>query len=188
MDRRANVLLLSIKGFNNSEIATKLSIDRGTVKSDLNLLIDDQIDWTTNLALIGWMKKVEEIYLETNTAITNLTELQAEIKDRTNFDKFTFPVNPFNPDTQTKDYHIYTAYQAKVMSSYYTRRNEYTEYAHLENAKTKAKELLIGLTTHIPLFAATQRLAIYYSQNEQQKQDIKENPSLTSKSNILKKS
>lgn len=183
MDRRANVLLLCIKGLNNSEIATELDMDRGTVKSDLDLMIDDQVDWTTNLALIGWMKKVEEIYIETNTSIADIGELQTKLKEEIDDEKFTWDTNPFKPDTQTEDYLKFEDIKRKAYGSFTTRITHYSEYAHLENAKTKAKELLIGLTTHIPLFAATQRLAIYYHQNEQKKQDIQALP----QPNIIKK-
>lgn len=171
MNRRANILLLLIKGCNNSEIAIQLNIDRGTVKSDIDTMIDDVLDWTNNLALIGWMKKVEELYIETNEAIDNIVTLQEDIKEGIENDNFIWNENPFDPSTQSEDYLKFENIKAKAYSAHQMRINHYSEFAQLENAKTKAKEFLIGMTTQIPLFAATQRLAIYFKQSEEQKQD-----------------
>lgn len=179
MDRRANVLLQCIKGYNNSQIAFNLKIDRSTVKSDLDLMVGDVIDWTNNLALIGWLKKVEELYIETNQAISNITQLQKNIQEGIEDDKFEWNANPFDPSTQPEDYLKFENIKSKAYSAYQTRINHYSEFAQLENAKTKAKEFLVGMTTHIPLFASTQRLAIYYQQNEQKKLNLVEQPTTT---------
>ncbi len=178
MDRRANVLFQCIKGYNNSQIAFNLKIHRATVKSDLDLMIGDVIDWTTNLALIGWQKKVEELYIETNQAISNITQLQSNIQEGIENDKFEWGSNPFDPTTQPEDYLKFENIKSKAYSAHQTRINHYSEFAQLENAKTKAKEFLVGMTTHIPLFAATQRLAIYHQQNEQKKLNILEQPTI----------
>lgn len=130
-------------------------------------MVGEVIDWTNNLALVAWLKKVEELYQETITSIDKIIQLQDQIIDRSTFDgDFIFPPNPFNADSQPKEHLRHLEIQGQVMTAYYTRRNEYSEYAQLENAKNKSKELLIGMTTHIPLFAATQRLAIHYDQTK----------------------
>jgi len=130
-------------------------------------MVGEVIDWTNNLALVAWLKKVEELYQETISSIDKIIKLQDQIIERSTFDgDFTFPENPFNPNTQEKQHLRHLEIQGQVMTAYYTRRNEYSEYAQLENAKNKSKELLIGMTTHIPLFAATQRLAISFDQNK----------------------
>jgi len=186
MARRADVLLLCIKGFNNTEIANKLEIHRDTVKSDLKLLLDDIIDWTENLALIGWMKKVEEIYIESDKSINHIVSLQEQLREKQDATPFTWDANPFNPETHTEDYLKFEDIKRKAYSAYATRITHYGEYAQLENAKTKVKEFLVGMTTQIPLFAATQRLAIYYQQNEQKK--ALPDPSNKSQNKILKTS
>jgi len=133
-------------------------------------MVGEVIDWTNNLALVAWLKKVEELYQETITSIDKIIQLQDKIIKQNNFDSdFIFPPNPFNADTHPKEYLRHLEIRGQVMTAYYTRRNEYSEYAQLENAKNKSKELLIGLTTHIPLFAATQRLAIHYDQTKPKK-------------------
>lgn len=180
LKRRAEVLLLLIKGRNNSQIAETLKIDRGTVQKDIDSMLDVTIDWVNNLALIAWMKKVEELYVETNESITHITTLQAQIRDTQTNEKFSFPECPFNPtskdETEIQNYFKWLDSHRKAQAAFYTRHNQYSEYAQLENAKNKSKEFLVGMTTQIPLFATTQRLAIYYTQNEQKKLQLPDEP------------
>jgi len=111
----------------------------------------------------------EEIYTESNDSITHITELQEKLRGKNEAEPFTWDNNPFNPSSQTDDYLKFEDIKRKAYSAYHTKITHYGEYAQLENAKTKVKEFIVGLTTQIPLFNATQRLAIYYSQNEQLK-------------------
>ena len=168
-DRRANVLLYCIKGYTAQAIAKKLHIDRGTVKNDLTLLLDDVIDWTENLALLGWLKKVEDIYTDSCNSINHINTQQEQIRNKKSNKNFSFVQCPFIPqiEEQKDDYFKWLSEFRKAQSAFYHKPNQYSEYAQLENAKTKTTELLIELTTHIPLFAATQRLAIYYQKNKQ---------------------
>lgn len=173
LDRRALVLLEIIKGHSNSYIANKLKISRFTVNLDVQTMIGDVIDWTNNLALVGWMKKVEEIYIYTNESIAHIMNLQAKIRESVDASKFEWDPNPFDPKQQAQDYLKFENIKTKAYSAFMTKINQYSEYAQLENAKTKTIELLIGMTTHIPLFAATQRLAIFYDQNKPKELEAK---------------
>lgn len=187
LNRRSKILLLLIKGQNNSQIANELKISRSTINSDVTVLAEDMRDWTNNLALVAWMKQIEKMYIESCESIDNIIALQETIQKEISEEKFTWDPNPFNPESQSEEYLKFENIKSKAFSAFCTRVNQYSEFAQLENAKTKTKELLIGMTTHIPLFAATQRLAIYYSQNEQKKQDNTLPPLQKPQQKVLKK-
>lgn len=148
-ERRAHVKLeILINGNTNiSSIAEKLGCGRKTIKDDIDVMMAENEFWQHNMAAVGWMTNVREMYTDSQIEIAKLKNLLDG--------SYVTETKTVIEKQGTSEEKIITI--EKVATP--------TELATLHNALTQKRKFITELMSRRVLYERTQEYAKFYQEH-----------------------
>ena len=147
--RRAHVKLeILINGnVNISNIATKLGCGRKTIKDDIDVMMAENEFWQHNMAAVGWMTNVKEMYADSQIEIAKLKNLLDG--------SYVTEIKTIVEKEGTSEQKITTIQKMAAP----------TELATLHNALTGKRKFIAELMSRRVLYERTQEYAKFFQEH-----------------------